>query len=69
MPRDAKFGLVLGLCLVIMIAVLVFRRDRDPGSTATVPSAVSLNQSTGHSTAPPVPFIPKQTQTVHAVSP
>ncbi len=29
MPKDAKFGLILGLGLVLLITVIFFRRDRE----------------------------------------
>jgi hypothetical protein len=53
MPKDAKFGLILGIGLVILIAVLFFRKDQDrPGHPPTSPpvsasSSVPVSAVTG----------------------
>jgi hypothetical protein len=39
MPNEAKFGLVIGMGLVILIAVIFFRRDTAQAKTADPTSA------------------------------
>ena len=55
MPKDAKFGLILGIGLVILIAVLFFRKDRDAVAPAPA-SAVSVQSS--NLTRPPASVVP-----------
>jgi hypothetical protein len=48
MPNDAKLGLVLGVVLVILIAVLFFRKDSTQGKggdSAAVKSRTALSPS------------------------
>jgi hypothetical protein len=57
MPSEAKYGLVIGVALVILIAVVFFRREAaqaktaDPASAA-VKSAGSLSPSRAPRTVP-----------------
>lgn len=39
MPSEAKYGLVVGLALVILIAVVFFRREAAHGKTADAAAA------------------------------
>ncbi len=39
MPKDAKFGLVVGISLVIVIAVVFYRKEAAPGGAAAAVSA------------------------------
>jgi hypothetical protein len=60
MPNDTKFGLVLGIGLVLLVATLYFRKD--PGVAAPPAAAVSAQEqpvnampqgSIRHGTRPP----------------
>jgi hypothetical protein len=42
MPNDAKLGLVVGMTLVLLIAILFFRRERAPEGAAPVPPAATF---------------------------
>ncbi len=47
MPKDAKYGMVVGLSLVIVVAVLFFRKDApaiDPAAATIVKPATDLTQ-------------------------
>ena len=51
MPKDAKFGMVVGVSLVIVVAVLFFRKEApaiDPAAATIVKPAPDLKP-------PPVP--------------
>ena len=57
MPRDAKFGMVVGVSLVIVVSIFFFRKDApaiDPAA-AIVKPAVDV-----------VPPPPRNRRTVHA---
>jgi nucleoid-associated protein YgaU len=41
MPRDAKLGLIIGVGLVILIAVIFFRKEDGPGGTPAAVAAES----------------------------
>jgi hypothetical protein len=50
MPKDAKFGLVVGVSLVIVVAVFFFRKD----SPAIDPAAATIVKPAADLTPPPV---------------
>src|SRR5437867_6043609 len=52
MPRDAKFGLIVGVAVVVAISVIFFRKEPAPSAPRereTAPAAVGVNS------VPPVP--------------
>ncbi len=51
MPRDAKFGLVVGVSLVIVVAVFFFRKE----APALDPAAATIIQPAPEVAAPPAP--------------
>jgi nucleoid-associated protein YgaU len=46
MPNDAKLGLIVGVGVVILVAVVFFRRDAEPGQ-GTDPVPASMRGNTG----------------------
>jgi nucleoid-associated protein YgaU len=55
MPKDAKFGLVVGTGLVLLIAILFFRKEpaaarpgADPASVAVKPAAAARRPARKH---------------------
>lgn len=45
MPKDAKFGLVVGLGLVILIAVVFYRRDAVPAGSESAAAVSAASAS------------------------
>ncbi len=45
MPREAKLGLVIGVALVILVAVMFFRRDATQARAATDQTTVAARPS------------------------
>jgi hypothetical protein len=41
MPNDAKLGLVVGVTLVILVAVVFFRKDATGGTTSLAPAPIN----------------------------
>jgi Wiskott-Aldrich syndrome protein len=54
MANDAKLGLVLGVLLVLVIAVLFFRKD-SAASVPTAPAAVAPTKKAAQKVTPPTP--------------
>lgn len=42
MPNDAKLGLVVGMALVLLIAVLFFRREPTPNAATPGPATSAM---------------------------
>jgi hypothetical protein len=60
MPKDAKFGLVVGVSLVIVVSVFFFRKDGpalDPAAATIVKPAPDI---------PPVPLTGRNSRAVQA---
>lgn len=53
MPSDAKFGLIVGIGLVILVAVVFFRRD--PSGSVPPPAAVSAQEAPRANAMSPAP--------------
>jgi hypothetical protein len=51
MPKDAKFGMVVGVSLVIVVAVLFFRKE----APAIDPAAATIVKPVSDPTPPPLP--------------
>ncbi|HTU94044.1 MAG TPA: hypothetical protein VMF69_28445 [Gemmataceae bacterium] len=51
MPKDAKFGMVVGVSLVIVVAVFFFRKE----APAIDPAAATIVKPAPDFTAPPLP--------------
>jgi hypothetical protein len=43
MTKDAKLGLVIGIALVIVIAVVFFRKDATTAKAASEPTAAAVH--------------------------
>ncbi len=56
MPNDAKLGLVVGVCVVLLIAVVFFRKD-PAGLTAAAPGGPAPSAQVRPPTAAP-PVLP-----------
>ncbi len=56
MPKDARWGLVVGAGAVILIAVLFFRKDGAAGSNSL--PAPNLPGVTAGAVKPPIPGVP-----------
>ena len=57
MPNDAKLGMVAGVALVIVVAVVFFRRDAAAGSTTGPKAVTPAPRTTG--VRPPMPTPPR----------
>ncbi len=59
MPNDAKLGMVFGVALVILVAVLFFRKDNaNPAAAESTPAVVAKGRPApvpGHSPDAPTP--------------
>jgi hypothetical protein len=47
MPKDAKLGLVLGVCIVVALSVIYFRGDPPYGTAEDSPAAAVRSQESG----------------------
>jgi len=66
MPNDAKLGMVVGLGLVIVVAVVFFRKDPS-ADAASVPRAIPPAAQDGKAPAPP-PRPLRQAERRHVVA-
>jgi hypothetical protein len=57
MTNDAKFGLVIGIGLVILIAIVFFRKDPCTAARAA-PTPATVAAVPAASDAPPIPIVP-----------
>jgi nucleoid-associated protein YgaU len=64
MSKDAKLGLVLGIGLVIVIAVVFFRKDGSQATAATETAAVNPKNTVGTPVVSDVRFGPGRRHTV-----
>ncbi|HTU18756.1 MAG TPA: hypothetical protein VMG10_11905 [Gemmataceae bacterium] len=51
MPKDAKFGMVVGVSLVIVVAVFFFRKE----APAIDPAAATIVKPAPEISSPPIP--------------
>lgn len=59
MPTDARLGLVIGVTLVILVAVLFSRKDGSPSATASaLPAPPGTSMKMGALPKAPVPGVP-----------
>ena len=61
MPNDAKLGLVVGVGLLIVVAVVFFRRELTPGANSVEPPSNKVQ--------PPPPAIPPANNRLVSASP
>jgi hypothetical protein len=64
MPNDAKFGLVVGVSLVIVVAVFFFRKE----APALDPAAATIIKPAAESVSPSLPVSNSRTVRAKAMS-
>ncbi len=78
MPKDAKFGLVFGIGLVLLIALLFFRKEPLPSAIQQADTKPTVRVAQPTRTAPvqkraeprePEPIVPAETEPLEEIPP